>query len=459
MKINNLIGLGKVYKYTFLQLIKKKSFIITSILFLFASLAVFPIVSIMNGNMADKIKDEEILIDTIYVVNTSDLTELDFSQGLKDINKEFNVIKSDETVEQLQEKISAENENSIVLDFTLNLDEGGYIMNFSYDKSSDISKNEVEYIANTIYSWFSEYKISSLNLDANLVSLVNSELEHSVVEESDYIDSLDDNPIAENDFWLIYAVIFIIYLIITLTAASSSTSIAEEKTNKIVEYLLTTVRPMALILGKILANITVSLCQYILLALSAFCSSKLNNAIFGKQGKSLLSNFFSADTIKSVSVLNITLVILILGIGILMYSLISGLFASCATKMEEVGQTMSTYVYILMIGFILSFFALSNMSSHGFNGFVLFTIYFPLSSVMMLPSAIILGKASALTILISILLLIATTIAILWVVSLCYETVIVSNGAPVTKKQLVEIIKNSLKSKKNAKAEAVKHEK
>ena len=56
--------------------------------------------------------------------------------------------------------------------------------------------------------------------------------------------------------------IMIVTMIVSLSGGSIATSIVTEKTTRVVEYLMINVRPMALIVGKILASLVMVFVQH-----------------------------------------------------------------------------------------------------------------------------------------------------------------------------------------------------
>ena len=232
-----------------------------------------------------------------------------------------------------------------------------------------------------------------------------------------------------------------------LSGGLISGKIVEEKTNRIVEYLMTTVRPMALITGKILAMILVTFINTAVIAICGVISAQISKNVFGKTAGELMGNFVSGDALSNFSAMNIVLCVAIILLGIFIYGIIAGLFGASVTKMEELQQGMRGYTMILLVAFLTSYATLMIMNSKGFNSFVYFTMYFPLTSSMVMPGAIFIGEASLAGALICIALQAVVACLLLWFVSLVYESVIVSNGEVIKFRQMFNLAMQQLKSK------------
>ena len=89
------------------------------------------------------------------------------------------------------------------------------------------------------------------------------------------------------------------------------------------------------------------------------------------------------------------------------------------------------------------------MSNVEINEYVVFTMICPITSMFVLPGALIVGKATTVITIFALILLVLTNVLVMIFVSLVYESVIVSNGEPTTLKQMIGIAKASKKLKRN----------
>lgn len=445
-------GLGNVFRFTLEQYVKTKSYIITLIFMAVFALAIFPFIAIRNGNEAKT----ENTVEKVYIINESSMENPDFSIATKDDEKYSSVVfeyteKSEET---LKEEIVSSKENAVILVIKLDLELGGFILDISYDGESDVDFTSAKGLGNLLSEWIQQYKIECLGLKDAVIDMVNCDVDFEVFSQGEF-DEIESGAaalgIGDSDYWLVYAMIFVSYMVIAMSSGLISSKVVEEKSNRIVEYLMTTVRPLALVGGKILAMIVVTLINCLTVAICGFASSKISNKIWGVGAGSLMKNYLTVESVKSFSVVNITFCIILIILGVLIFGMLAGLFGSTVTKMEELQQGMKGYTMILLISFLMSYAALMIMSAKGFNPFVYATMYFPLTAPMVMPGAILIGKASLVGMILSVVLLLVVAIIFLWFISLVYESVIMTNGSVVTFKQMLSVAKQRLSGKKSAK--------
>ena len=446
MKKSDFRGVSDVFRFTFLQAVKSKSFVITMIVMVIFAIALFPVMGLLNGGKSGKSPIETVYVDAQVKVDIPFNEASDADENFSHIKyKNYGDIPDGTTFE---DKLEKDKENAVILSYELD-EMGGYKFKVSYSAQTKIDSEDADAYADLISEWFNDYKIRTLNVSKETVDQLTREI---VVEETEGKKFVADDKtvvITQAEYNIVYAMLFIAYMIIIMSANMVSSKIVEEKTNRIVEYLMTTVRPMALILGKIAAMLLVTIGQLLFMLGGALIGKSLAKSLFGYEVSSSMSAIFSGDVVKALSVPNLILCILIIGVGILIYSLISGLFGATVSKMDELQQGMKTFQVILIASFFAAFAAMQMMWTVGINGFVKLTLLFPSTSVFVLPGAILVGKTSAAFTALSIAIMLVTAIAILYFVGLVYESIIVMNGAPLSLKQIIAIAKGNKKNVKS----------
>ena len=135
---------------------------------------------------------------------------------------------------------------------------------------------------------------------------------------------------------------------------------------------MTTVRPMAWILGKIVATILVVVSEFIFIAVGLFVGKNVSKELFDYTLKGGLSIIMDGNIIKGLSVKNAVICVIVIALGILLYSMISGLFGATVSKIDEMQQGMKTFQIIILTGFFASFVSLMIMSNVEINEYVVF---------------------------------------------------------------------------------------
>ncbi len=249
----------------------------------------------------------------------------------------------------------------------------------------------------------------------------------------------------------------VLFMLIFAYGQVVAQSIATEKTSRVMELLLTSVRPLAVVIGKVLAMGLVSFLQFFLIGFVGGVSFAISSP-FGWMGKAAdlasdpqiqqslaqaTSGMLTSDEqlvqavnelSASFSPLNILLIIIIFLLGFVFFSLIAALIGASVSRIEDLQQAMGPYSIIGVLGMYLAYFpVIFNVDSietgvATTNPVQFFSYFFPISSPFALPSAILLGTLSPLQSLIGILVLAAAVVLVAVIVSKVYEAIILHNG-------------------------------
>lgn len=439
MKRSEYRGFTQVFRFTFLQAIFSKSLIITTAVMMLIALVAFPVISLFNkedDNYQSPIKK-------VYVINETGMQNIPYADAFKDKDGYADVAfeETDKELDVLAEEISKEHAEEVVLKFELDQEYGGYMLNFYRDAESPIDDGDVDKIASEMAEWFDKYKVTVLDADADTLEMIGKVVDFSVMDSGEFLETDTHEVISYMDYNVVYAFLMVCYMVIILASNMVAAKVVEEKANRVVEYLMTAVRPMALILGKVVAMLSVCILEITLIAASGIISSKLTSALNGSDGAGLLSGFLSSDAIKNISIPNFLICIVMIALGVLIYGLLAGLFGASVSKMEDLQQGLKVYTAIILVAFFACITACEMMWTVGINGFVSVMMFIPFTSVMILPGAILIGKASVAVLAVSLVLQAVTAAVILKIVSLVYESIIVMNGNPVSVKQMVALIR------------------
>ena len=454
MNRSDFRGFGKVFKFTFLQMFKSKSFIIGLVIMLLFAVGLFPVYAMINSE--DSVKESD--IGTIYVINESGLN-LDYSDMFEG-EEAYKNVKIEETTkskEDLEKEISKEHTNDLILKIAFDEAMFAYALDFDFDSDSDMDYLTVETAADYIEEWFNNEKMSGVNADAETIAKISREVNVSVRETKDYLEEKNAEIISSDDYFVVYIVIMVMYFLVLFISNVVATKIVEEKANRIVEYLMTNVRPMALITAKVFAATLAVVIELGSVLILGIISKNITTEITGNNFENLVGGM-SGDIISMLSIPKLILVIVIIAIGIVLYSFLAGLFGATVTKMEEVQQGMKVYTMILVVSFLMAITASELMWTIGINGFVKFTFYFPFTSAMMLPGAIFIDKVSAATIAIAIGLMLLVTLLLIYFIALVYEALIVNNSGVVSLKQMVSLAVSQKKLSGSKKKGGAKNE-
>lgn len=208
----------------------------------------------------------------------------------------------------------------------------------------------------------------------------------------------------------------ILYCMIILYGQNVTKIVVAEKSSKLMEMLLTSIKPYALIAGKILAIVTIAVGQILLWGICGFGGYKVGDIIATKINPDYV-NYLDAiidllakdNGANAFTWYSFVIAFVFIVVGFLTYSVLAGLVAATISRLEDLSTGMALFQVPVIIGWLGAY--LTPM----FEIKVLDKIvnYLPVSSPFSVPGSIILGKMSILESMISLIILIATCVALM----------------------------------------------
>ena len=244
---------------------------------------------------------------------------------------------------------------------------------------------------------------------------------------------------------------FLILMICTVASAQVASSIVQEKSSKVIEYLLTSVRPLAIIVGKVFAMLVVVMIQMVALVLAGFISTKIGTMVTG-DNTNVITQYMTPEMLESLNFGNIVLGLITAGAGMVLYATLAGLCGATASRMEESGESLTLLTMTSLVGFYIGFGAASSLMAAGDNTFVTFALIFPVSSAFLLPAALLVGKAETWIALVAIAVLLLSIVLMFRFVAKVYEGLILHNGTRLKMKDVFAMAKSASKTKKEENA-------
>lgn len=449
---NKLSGWKDIYNFTLVQTLKSKAFIVSFIIFITFGFISMPLLNIFSKT-EDFDQNQKSPIEKVYYINKSNIKDIDFSDVLKiDAFKDIQFSEAVESLEDIQQKMEEQERNSII--FVISEEEGFCHLEFYRSSKGAVNRNSIEYLGANIASTFDHLKLKATGITEEQYMVVrktiSSRIFHADVNGIEVID--EDTRISQNDYWFLYGILFVVLLVNIFSSAQVATSIVTDKSTRVVEYLLTSVRPLAVILGKILAMLTVVVGQTLALILTVFVSGKINTVFIagGKAGNisgvdtaTLLSQFVNKDVLGNLNIVNILCCIIVIALGLIFYATLAGLAGSTVSKIEEVSESLTLFSVINLVGAYMAMGAAGSLMGAGENAFLYFSMIFPISAPFILPGAVLLGKTNLVILICAVLCQIIFIILLLRFVARVYETLILHMGNRIKLKELLNIGKKS----------------
>ena len=246
----------------------------------------------------------------------------------------------------------------------------------------------------------------------------------------------------EDGFWVQYGYSILAMILCLMSASYVIRAVVEEKDSRLVELLLVSVKPMALLAGKILAVMAFTF-GWLLAMLAGFgVSCGLTAGLMGpgalqKQLSGLLAAVprVQEDLWQAAGVLLVLLVSL--GLGYLTMSLIGGVAGACCSGMEEAGEATGPVMLLTMAGYLASCVVGAVPS----GPVAVFSTLCPVVSIFCAPVQFAGGNVSIWLVLASWVIQAAVIWGLLTLASRVYAGLIVHRGSRVKLRELMSMAK------------------
>ncbi len=242
---------------------------------------------------------------------------------------------------------------------------------------------------------------------------------------------------------------YLIMMFIIIYGNMVMRSVIEEKTSRIIEIIISSIKPIQLMMGKIIGTTLAGILQFVIWAIVGGILLVIANFVFGLNTStpttemvveaSKLADFqlYFAEFLK-LPLASMLIYFLIYFIG--GYFLYSSLYAAIGAAVDnetDTQQFMFPVIMPLMLGVYIGFFTVMN-EPHGTVATIFSMIPFtsPIVMLMRIPFGVPFYEIA-----LSIALLFATFIAIVWVASKIYRVGILMYGKKPTWKELIKWLK------------------
>lgn len=239
---------------------------------------------------------------------------------------------------------------------------------------------------------------------------------------------------AAQSFSLAYFMGIILYTAILLYGINVMSSVLEEKTTRIVEVLVSSLRPFQLMSGKVLGVGAVSILQFLIWGAGA-------RVLLPRRTAPLATGHAADELFQVPHVSAATLAVFMayfLG-GFFLYSSMFAAVGAMSSTEQEARQAQQPVAWLLVLSFI-SMFAMLNDP----NSTLAVTLSLvPLSSPIAMPVRWAAGSIPAYEIALSLLILVASIVVVTWIAARIYRVGILMTGKRPNVKELARWIRTA----------------
>ncbi|MBQ8959165.1 MAG: ABC transporter permease [Bacteroidales bacterium] len=309
---------------------------------------------------------------------------------------------------------------------------------------------EIEnYISSVMQKEIEDQKLMAKGVDPEIVSAVKTNVNLQVMRMDD--KGNEKETFTRVQFVLGILLASLVYMFIIFFGGQVMQGVAEEKTNRIIEVIISSVKPFQLMMGKIIGVSLVALTQFVMwilltgalyLGFSAFIG--LSHPGMLSQGTVMSQEITANDIMSNESVQNIlqiaqsidfgTIIVSFLIFFILGYLLYATLYAAIGSLVDNNTDSQQFTLPVtvpLMIAIISSFYIVNNPDSSLSIWLSMIPFTSPISMMVRIPFGVPIWQIVA-----SVVLLAGSFVLMTWLAAKIYRTGILMYGKKLSYKEI-----------------------
>lgn len=424
--------------------VKKKSFLIMTILgpILMAGLMIVPVWLAMR----DKTDHQILVLDHsgLFIDKMPNTKQIKFTYGAESIQSAKAKLKDGpfDLIMEIKGDALNDTKTTPVL---------------YYKKQPGISTEQ--YISNTMENILFDYRLQGDSIDLSKIDKARRPVEILTLKVTE--DGKDEKTNTEINMAIGFGCAIAIYFMIFLYGSQVMRGVIEEKTNRIVEVIVSSVKPFQLMLGKIIGVALVGLTQFILwIVLTLIISTTVNSMLFkdqiadtvkhNSQMEKVMKNDLTAgidkmdkvdspneviELFNNVNNINISKVLMCFAFYFLFgYLLYAALFAAIGSAVDSEADTQQFILPVtipLIASFIIAQSVITDPDSSMAQFFSIFPLTSPIVMMVRLPFDVPVWELA-----LSMFMLIVGFLFFTWMAGKIYRTGILMYGKKTTWKEL-----------------------
>jgi ABC-2 type transport system permease protein len=238
-----------------------------------------------------------------------------------------------------------------------------------------------------------------------------------------------------------FAMAFAIYIVVIMYGQSIMSSVQEEKRDRVVELIMSSVRAKDVLIGKVLGIGAAGILQIIIWVAAA--------ALLLTKGGDIARKFGASEGVVQALSQQSMLPHVPLSAGIIFILYFAGGFFLFATMFAIIGAIVTTaqeaqqFVFPVLMPFMIGFFMAMPAADNPNSGVAVIGSLVPFTSPMVMPVRATIAGPDWVQVGISLVLLYGTAALIIWLASKIYRTAIFATGKKPTMRELVHWMRAS----------------
>ena len=216
---------------------------------------------------------------------------------------------------------------------------------------------------------------------------------------------------------LAYIGTLLLFMAVATFAPYVGVGVVEEKSSRVVELLLSTIKPLHLLWGKVLGLGVVGLAQVAVFAAVGLVTGQLTGQL----------------DVPGAAVLSALSLLVWFVLGFTFYAVLYAAGGSMVSRQEEIQSTTMPVLLVLIGSLYLGLFGVDNLDT---TFYTVMSFVPPFSAVLM-PMQVAVGNATFVEVVASIVVMAAATAACAWLAAGIYQRSVLRTGAKVSWKEAI----------------------
>ncbi len=400
MRKTEFTGTGAVFRFTLAQLLKGKSTIVTMVVMVLTVMISLLIAtnSMRGAYDRSEIRTVKLQNDTAYAITAADIAAA---------NPAFEGLSEGEGGATVS--IASQN--------------GAFVVTASGDYTAD----DLSALEDATLSAFNAVRAGGTGVYTSRAVSLDAYLNPTPAEEDDFAAR----------FTVTYAYSILVLVLVMFSTSYIVRAVLEEKASKLVELLMVSIKPLALIAGKILASMCLVLIEMGLIAASTYGTSLVAKYVLHLNVFSVFSATGVLSALAQLNAFSIVAVIVSILLGYLTFSIIAGISGASCSHMDDMNKANMSVMMTALFGYIASTVFMSFEGS----AVAITTSLVPFLSIFVAPARYLLGDISTGVLLAAWALQILVILLMAGFGRRVYATLIMHRGERITLKRMFGIAK------------------
>ncbi len=423
-----LAGTGKVFRFSLQQYFKSAAtYVMLAIMMLGAGGSVLMMTLGMSRgeSMGSDARTVYIRNESPYAIDPAGMPEY------------VETTLTEEALEDLLQKLDAGETDGVAVEIAMDGELGLWKATAYTGDQSAVTQSEAENLAACCAGLLEEARYEALGASPLQMGIALAPISSSTMSEEDYRGTDEEDTGARQVGGSAYSIL--IFMLVSFSTSFIVRAVVQEKSSKLVELLMVSVKPLALITGKILA----AMC---LVAAGMFCSGL--GLVLARTAMKLLGKGSSMTTagigslLQGLSGVGIPVVLVSVLLGYISYAIIAGISGACCSTESESDNASSGAMLISMVGYM------AGMATAWMKAGTAIRILcvIPFISVYIAPSRFLLGDIGFGWLALGWLFQAIVALLLMKLCAAVYGALMIHRGERVKPKQILAMMKGGAKA-------------